>query len=184
MHWFWQLAIAVTVGTLAGAACIALRVLLTRRKWLKQQLRPNPKFLPESVLFPSDQHFREAVGRFYKRPFRVVFQVSILALGTSAGALLAQANFLWPVSLLPPLLRAVLGGSLLPAVIILAWALLMKRRLQRHLRRELNDAGVPICINCGYQLTGNISGTCPECGTAVPGRDASAFSRRSTSCGW
>jgi len=24
------------------------------------------------------------------------------------------------------------------------------------------------CIKCGYNLTGNISGTCSECGTAVP----------------
>lgn len=24
------------------------------------------------------------------------------------------------------------------------------------------------CLRCGYDLTGNISGTCPECGTAVP----------------
>jgi hypothetical protein len=24
------------------------------------------------------------------------------------------------------------------------------------------------CIACGYNLTGNASGTCPECGTVVP----------------
>ncbi|GJM25902.1 MAG: hypothetical protein DHS20C16_23170 [Phycisphaerae bacterium] len=24
------------------------------------------------------------------------------------------------------------------------------------------------CLNCGYNLTGNASGTCPECGTPVP----------------
>jgi hypothetical protein len=24
------------------------------------------------------------------------------------------------------------------------------------------------CLTCGYDLTGNVSGTCPECGTAVP----------------
>jgi hypothetical protein len=24
------------------------------------------------------------------------------------------------------------------------------------------------CQNCGYDLTGNVSGVCPECGTAVP----------------
>jgi hypothetical protein len=23
------------------------------------------------------------------------------------------------------------------------------------------------CVTCGYDLTGNTSGTCPECGTAV-----------------
>jgi hypothetical protein len=26
------------------------------------------------------------------------------------------------------------------------------------------------CIKCGYNLTGNISGICPECGTAMAGK--------------
>jgi len=26
------------------------------------------------------------------------------------------------------------------------------------------------CANCGYNLTGNVSGTCPECGTPVAGK--------------
>jgi hypothetical protein len=38
-------------------------------------------------------------------------------------------------------------------------------RLGRRLRR-LRAAGC--CGTCGYNLTGNTSGTCPECGTAVP----------------
>lgn len=28
----------------------------------------------------------------------------------------------------------------------------------------------PVCNRCGYNLTGNISGICPECGTPVAGR--------------
>ena len=30
----------------------------------------------------------------------------------------------------------------------------------------LNDDG-RVCPSCGYDLTGNVSGTCPECGTAI-----------------
>lgn len=30
------------------------------------------------------------------------------------------------------------------------------------------DAG--LCLNCGYDLTGNVSGICPECGTAIQDR--------------
>jgi hypothetical protein len=29
-----------------------------------------------------------------------------------------------------------------------------------------------ICKGCGYNLMGNVSGVCPECGKAVPGGDA------------
>jgi hypothetical protein len=38
-------------------------------------------------------------------------------------------------------------------------------------RRALRAASVrddPPCSHCGYSLTGNISGVCPECGTALP----------------
>jgi ribosomal protein L37E len=30
------------------------------------------------------------------------------------------------------------------------------------------------CQRCGYDLTGNVSGTCPECGSPVPERKADA----------
>ena len=41
----------------------------------------------------------------------------------------------------------------------------------RHRRRRRKG----LCLKCGYNLTGNISGVCPECGTAVQatGRGAS-----------
>jgi len=33
--------------------------------------------------------------------------------------------------------------------------------------RRKHDAPPPTCSRCGYDLTGNTSGICPECGTAV-----------------
>jgi hypothetical protein len=36
------------------------------------------------------------------------------------------------------------------------------RRWRRH--------GRALCTNCGYNLTGNVSGVCPECGTAMRSR--------------
>ena len=32
-------------------------------------------------------------------------------------------------------------------------------------RNRMNDPHAPTCENCGYILTGNTSGICPECGT-------------------
>lgn len=34
--------------------------------------------------------------------------------------------------------------------------------------RQRSDDTVPRCAICGYNLTGNVSGVCPECGTPVP----------------
>jgi hypothetical protein len=39
-------------------------------------------------------------------------------------------------------------------------------------RRRVRAAGC--CSSCGYNLTGNVSGVCPECGTAVVGKETKA----------
>ncbi len=40
------------------------------------------------------------------------------------------------------------------------------RTIQRSLRRQLCDSGVPVCISCGYDLAGSTTGACPECGSS------------------
>ena len=42
---------------------------------------------------------------------------------------------------------------------------LARRSILRSLRIRLNQLGRPTCLGCGYDLTGNESGVCPECGT-------------------
>ena len=39
-------------------------------------------------------------------------------------------------------------------------------RRSRRFRREVREQEVR-CPRCGYDLTGNVSGVCPECGTSV-----------------
>ena len=34
--------------------------------------------------------------------------------------------------------------------------------------RSVRSDGMPHCAKCEYNLTGNVSGTCPECGTSIP----------------
>jgi hypothetical protein len=41
-------------------------------------------------------------------------------------------------------------------------------RRWRAIRRKRAVAVFPSCGVCGYNLTANVSGTCPECGTAIP----------------
>ena len=35
---------------------------------------------------------------------------------------------------------------------------------RRAIRAELNRRSLPVCMRCAYDLTGNTSGVCPECG--------------------
>jgi hypothetical protein len=39
--------------------------------------------------------------------------------------------------------------------------------MRREMRIELRHQGVPICVNCGYDITGIEVLTCPECGSPI-----------------
>jgi hypothetical protein len=39
-------------------------------------------------------------------------------------------------------------------------------------RRRSEEDDRDACLNCGYNLTGNISGMCPECGERIPLTDS------------
>lgn len=56
-------------------------------------------------------------------------------------------------------------GGYLPLVIILLVPLLLVIAVLRDHRRRADPA--PRCPKCGYNLTGNVSGVCPVCGTGV-----------------
>jgi hypothetical protein len=58
----------------------------------------------------------------------------------------------------------------LPVIGFLAWLMWLDARD----RRKLAAAGNNRCPACGYDLTGNVSGVCPECGGKVsPGAGVS-----------
>ena len=45
--------------------------------------------------------------------------------------------------------------------LLLGKTIVAVRRLMRRRRR------IGMCLSCGYDLTGNVSGTCSECGTRI-----------------
>jgi hypothetical protein len=63
----------------------------------------------------------------------------------------------WAISgVLAPAWFLALVAAALPAAWVLRW------RRRRRIRRP------GLCRSCGYDLTGNLSGVCPECGTGAP----------------
>lgn len=61
--------------------------------------------------------------------------------------------------LLGPLLAALSGGLMVGAGLHL-----FRRRIRRSLRQQLIEIHVPICLECGYDLRGQVEPRCPECG--------------------
>jgi hypothetical protein len=51
--------------------------------------------------------------------------------------------------------------TMVPFIVFIVWRILLMRRQERRRTKHL-------CMVCGYNLTGNLSGTCPECGSAIP----------------
>lgn len=44
---------------------------------------------------------------------------------------------------------------------------MLNRHVSMHLRRELIQCGVPVCLGCGYHLAGTLGDVCPECGREI-----------------
>jgi hypothetical protein len=51
----------------------------------------------------------------------------------------------------------------LPALFTMYLGIVYFCRAYRRIRRRREGR----CLSCGYDLTGNVSGVCPECGTAI-----------------
>lgn len=67
-----------------------------------------------------------------------------------------------------------LSGGLLGAGLAAAlWIKTVGKRIAREVVLEMRRRG--LCLACGYNLTGNISGTCPECGQNVESSEDEAI---------
>ena len=95
-----------------------------------------------------------------------VISFFLVALGCGALVALLGRPFQSPAELPDRLLEGTLYLSAGAGLAVGAW--LYRRRTRRIIREILNQRGVLICVPCGYDLTGNVSGRCPECGVATP----------------
>jgi hypothetical protein len=122
---------------------------------------------PEVVRFPDGQAKTSAKRVMWRSGFCIGL-IAWWLLGIGLGLFLYLSGAYsgnWGWGWLPML--PIFAG---PSAVLL----LLRGRVRRALRTELVRAGVPICIPCGYDLTGNVSGKCPECGTPIESEAAQA----------
>ena len=92
------------------------------------------------------------------RPYWIVFFILLI------GGLMFP--FVLPMLGVPVERRGLLRGINLLVVILLSGgvSLMFRSKIRRWLREYLATIGIPVCVNCGYNLTGLTEARCPECG--------------------
>jgi len=90
------------------------------------------------------------------------------------GAAMSISVFLgifiyYRLSLLVNVSPMILPGALIVwvALTFLAPLWLCRNSMRRSIREHLNASGIRLCLDCGYNLKGNVSGICPECGERI-----------------
>jgi len=68
--------------------------------------------------------------------------------------------------LAPSTFLAVIKGAASGLIGVYALMWLGRRGIERSLRRQLIETGLPTCMKCGYDLRGQLEPRCPECGEA------------------
>lgn len=129
---------------------------------------PLAWLMPELKQFDTPKHCADAFRKSYHRTVSRNPRFWLYMIGYAA---VVGVFFLSPFGV--HLMRRLFG----PYSILIEWfmiagfaclpLLIFQRRIQRDLRRQLFEQGRPICVECGYNLTGNKSGRCPECGWRI-----------------
>jgi hypothetical protein len=108
------------------------------------------------------------------RPKRIVAVATILAVAAlirssaefhSLTEIFARSNFVFSVLAKTSIYLREALHPLILALYLLWFAIRFRHRFGQH------AIG---CRQCGYDLTGNVSGICPECGDQIPGADNNA----------
>lgn len=113
-----------------------------------------------------------------------LFKYLLLISGVYAAAcfiiVIGEAAVLYPADLVMGMVAALIGGAVVCGLCMAAGA--VAERIFSKRRRFVTGR---YCVKCDYDLTGNISGRCPECGTptGAPGPDAFPTRNRPTQRG-
>lgn len=119
--------------------------------------------------------FRREVRRLFRR--RVLwtrrYWAGIAVYSTCFGVMMAMIDwFAVPARKLflywmPRWLDRPLMSGLIGAALGLALQFFFRKPALRCRWEALNNRGIPVCMNCGYDLRGQVEPRCPECGTPM-----------------
>lgn len=119
------------------------------------------KVFPETRLFPNELIRKDGLRRAVRHSY--VSWVNMIAVGVWIIAVVQLKLWVATVVDVSGLLLAVLVGILVASGLNLP-LLISRRAIRRDLRRQLNDLGIPVCLECGCRFEQLPSLNCPGCG--------------------
>ncbi len=140
---------------------------------MKKNRLDRVRWCPELALFDSEEERKAVIKQFRRRAWRTRrYWVQALGFVLAASVIysllmfsaMSAARLVFPG--VPQFVSSGLAGVLIGGFSGFAVQFLWRRPLQRYLREQLIAKGVPICIECGYDLRGQVDPRCPECGRA------------------
>ena len=124
------------------------------------------RYLPELHAFDDPKERLDA----YKKAFRHVSPFGLIAVcaGFTALFIILESSVLpwlvgwvpWPGGYWTGFLGSALAGGLGCVVVFFR----KRSRIRQSLRECLRELGTPVCEKCGYDLRGQVTPRCPECG--------------------
>ncbi len=155
-----------TIGVLSGSGCTTW----SRTLWSSGEFATAGSWdtlltcAETRTVMVHHSEFLDAYAAPYQKSYRGLWWLyrRDVFLGEHSGLYIRSSILI--VSFFIPILLALLF-SLYPA------ALFIRGSLRRYRRRRLSLRGLRgLCLRCGYDLEGNVSGVCPECGTEIERR--------------
>lgn len=117
---------------------------------------PFNRLAPELDRFRTDEQAEDAQKRASSRVrFVAFFIVTCLLTFPSMSLLSTAGNCAWISIFNLPILFTIAG----------VYLCLRRETFRRSIREDLRKIGVPICIQCGYDIRGQVEPRCPECGS-------------------
>ena len=155
----------------------------SKQPWrAEQRLGDNSglvRAFPELALLDelAERHVvvKKATSALLRRPKTWLLCAAMLLCAAIVAAATVLVFLLRPlVAPLPPVLsNPGMMGGIVGGICggLSTWIVfrLGRRQMQASIRTQLRERGLPVCLRCGYDLRGNESGVCPECGTAHDG---------------
>lgn len=134
-----------------------------------RSMMPPPRWFPELYLLDSFSAKRSLWNEAHKPVAKdPLFWITVF--GFMAGSLACVSFIASPVARWTQTSRQWVefwgvGSAVLGTTYLSLW--IVREKIRRNLRKGLIARGYWLCLSCGYDLTGNVSGCCTECGNVV-----------------